>query len=123
MISMPKKRGGRDPKFSRTIGEKPHVGRRYVENGRVRIEWSEGGTKRRRSFGENSPQARSEADAALEEILIAGRRNTENEQRPDQDGNPTDQPHTVTAEALARSLALSLMDTADRIVEWIRPKE
>ena len=120
---MPKKRGGRDPKFSRTIGEKPHVGRRYVENGRVRIEWSEGGTRRRRSFGENSPEARSEADAALEEILIAGRRNTENEQRPDQDEDPIDQPNPVTAEALARSLALSLMDTADRIVEWIRPKE
>lgn len=120
---MPKKRGGRDPKFSRTIGDKPHVGRRYVENGRVRIEWSEGGTRRRRSFGENSPEARSEADAALEEILSTGRRDTENEQRPDQDATPTDQPKPVTVEAFARSLALSLMDTADRIAEWIRPEK
>ncbi len=120
---MRKKRGGRDPKFSRTIGEKPHVGRRYVENGRVRIEWSEGGTRRRRSFGENSPEARSEADAALEEILTAMRRNTDKEQRPDQDEKPTDRPKPVTIEAFARSLALSLMDTADRIAEWIRPEK
>ena len=120
---MPKKRSGRDPKFSRTIGEKPNVGRRYVENGRVRIEWSEGGTRRRRSFGENSPEARSEADAALEEILITGQHDTENEQRPNQDEVPTDQPIPVTAETFARSLALSLMDTADRIADWIRPKE
>lgn len=120
---MPKKRGGRDPKFSHTIGEKPHVGRRYVENGRVRIEWSEGGTRRRRSFGENSPEARSEADAALEEILDKERRNTENVRRPDQDEESTGQPKPVTAEALARSLVLSLMDTADRVAEWIRPEQ
>lgn len=109
--------------MSRTIGQEPHVGRRYVENGWVRIEWSEGGTRRRRSVGANSPEARSEADAALAEILDKERRNTENVRRPDQDEESTGQPKPVTVEALARSLALSLMDTADRIAEWIRPEK
>ena len=66
---MAKKTPGRQSKYTRTVGEKPNQGRRYVENGRVRIEWHEDGKRRRRSFGENTAKARGEADAALDEML------------------------------------------------------
>ena len=120
---MTKKRPGRDPKHSRTFGEKPHVGRRYVEDGRVRIEWRAAGKRRRRSFGDNSPQARDEADAALEEILTQMQRNTSGQNRPDDESEPDAQREPVTVEAVLRSLALSVMDSADRVAEWIRPQK
>ena len=120
---MAKKQQGREAGSSRTIGEKPHAGRRYVENGRVRIEWYENGKRRRKSFGEDSPKARSKADTALEEILTQMRDATGEERRSAEKGEPAAEPETVTAEALARSLALSLMDTADRMAEWLRPEK
>ena len=120
---MAKKRSGRDPKYSRTCEEKPHVGRRYVKNGRVRIEWQEDGKRRRRSFGDNSPEARDEADAALEEILKQMQRSTSGPKRPDDEPEPNAQREPVTVEAVLRSLALSVMDSADRVAEWIRPQK
>ena len=120
---MASKRPGRDPKYSRTFGEKPHVGRRYVENGRVRIEWQADGKRRRRSFGDNSPAARGEADAVLEEILEQMQRSTSGRQRSDHQPDPSARRESVTVEAMLRSLALSLMDSADRVAEWIRPEK
>ncbi len=120
---MADKRPGRDPKYSRTFGEKPHVGRRYVENGRVRIEWQEDGRRRRRSFGENSHETRNEADAVLEEILEQMQPSTSGQKRPDDEPKTGAQQEPLTVDAVLRSLALSVMDSADRIAEWIRPKK
>ncbi len=120
---MAKKRPDRDPKYSRTFGEKPHVGRRYVENGRVRIEWREDGRRRRRSFGDNSPEATGEADTILGEILEQMQHSTSGQQRPDAEPEPNARREPVTVEAVLRSLALSVMDSADRVAEWIRPEK
>ncbi len=59
----------RDPRYTRTIGEKPNQGRRYVENGKVRIEWSVDGKRRSRTIGDNGAGARNEADEELERLL------------------------------------------------------
>ena len=59
----------RDPRYTRAFGEKPHVGRRYVEADRVRIEWTEQGKRRRRTIGPNTPKTRKQADAHLKDIL------------------------------------------------------
>ena len=59
----------RDPRYTRTVGEKPNQGRRYVENGKVRIEWREDGKRRSRTIGDNSADTRREADEELERIL------------------------------------------------------
>lgn len=59
----------RDPRYTRTVGEKPNRGRRYVENGKVRIEWYEAGKRRSRTIGHNSAEARREADEELERLL------------------------------------------------------
>ncbi len=59
----------RDPRYTRTVGEKPNQGRRYVENGKVRIEWFEDDKRRSRTIGDNSADARREADEELERLL------------------------------------------------------
>ena len=59
----------RDPRYTRTVGEKPDLGRRYVENGKVKIEWYEGDKRRSKTIGENSPKTRREADEELERLL------------------------------------------------------
>jgi len=59
----------RDPRYTRTVGEKPDLGRRYVENGKVRIEWYEDGKRRSRTIGDNSAKTRKEADEELERLL------------------------------------------------------
>jgi len=59
----------RDPRYTRTIGEKPDLGRRYVENGKVKIEWYEGEKRRSRTIGDNSAKTRREADEELERLL------------------------------------------------------
>ncbi len=59
----------RDPRFTRAVGEKPNQGRRYVTNGKVRIEWTEDGRRRSRTIGPNGPKTRREADEELERIL------------------------------------------------------
>ena len=59
----------RDPRYTRTVGEKPNQGRRYVENGKVRIEWFEDDKRRSRTIGDNSAAARREADEELERLL------------------------------------------------------
>lgn len=119
----------RDPRYTRTLGEKPHEGRRYVEDGKVRIEWTEGGKRRRRTIGANTEANRERADAALTEKLA------------DQGGSmPAKTPakvptRTPTADATekapasdflhgltdtARDVALSLMDAADEMAAWLQ---
>ena len=100
---MAPKQRRRDPRYTRTVGEKPHSGRRYVEQGKVRIEWYENGKRRSRTIGENSADLRRKADFLLEEIL--GIR-----------AEPEDK-HSL--EETVRSVTLSLLDVADRAADWV----
>ncbi len=59
----------RDPRYTRTVGEKPDLGRRYVENGKVKIEWYEGDKRRSRTIGDNDAKTRRQADEELERLL------------------------------------------------------
>lgn len=59
----------RDPRYTRTVGEKPDQGRRYVENGKVKIEWFEEGKRRTRTIGDNDAATRRKADEELERLL------------------------------------------------------
>ena len=59
----------RDPRYTRTVGEKPDLGRRYVENGKVKIEWYEDDKRRSRTIGDNDAKTRREADEELERLL------------------------------------------------------
>jgi hypothetical protein len=59
----------RDPRYTRTVGEAPDLGRRYVENGKVKIEWYEDGKRRSRTIGDNDAKTRRKADEELEQML------------------------------------------------------
>ncbi len=119
---------GRDRRYSRTIGEPPFAGRRFVENGRVRIEWKEGGRRHRRSFGLNSVETRQRADAELEEILERMQNNADPHDQDAQDQQP---PETVQQEQeeqkplpplgdVLRDYALAALGVADSIADWVR---
>lgn len=103
----------RDPKYTRVFGEKPHIGRRYVEADRVRIEWTDQGKRRRRTIGPNTPKTRKQADARLEDILSS----LESSGR---DSDPSDQKvrPSISLPNPVRLGALALMDTADSMAEW-----
>jgi len=66
---MAAKKRTRDRRFSRKMGSEPNVGRRYVIDGKVRIEWLDDGKRRSRTIGDNSPEVRQRADEALAQIL------------------------------------------------------
>jgi hypothetical protein len=117
----------RDRRFSRTIGEKPFVGRRYVENGRVRIEWKQDGKRRRHTVGPNSAATRRQADAELEEILTQMQNNDEqhDQDQQDQQDQHDDQEEQEGRETLPpigdvlREYALAALRVADGIADWI----
>ncbi len=107
---MAAKKRTRDRRFSRKMGSEPNVGRRYVVDGKVKIEWLDDGKRRSRTIGENSPEVRQRADEALAEILQLS-----------EPGLPA-----LRADALAsyppleqalRRCALSILDVADAIVD------
>lgn len=100
---MASKQRRRDPRYTRTVGEKPHSGRRYVEQGKVRIEWYEDGKRRSRTIGENCADVRQKADSLLEEFL--GKR-----------AEPDEQP---SLEEAVRGVALSILDVADQVADWV----
>ena len=103
---MPTSRQGRDPRYTRTFGTPPHAGRRYVENGKVRIQWAEHGKRRTRTVGPNTAETRRRADAELEEIL--GLMPTDTKQT--EDAAPS------IPEAL-RQLVLAILDAADKLID------
>jgi hypothetical protein len=107
---MPSKKRTRDSRYTRTFGEKPRTGRRYVSDGKVKIEWHEEGKRRSRTIGENSPEVRRRADEALQEILevfepaaVPARRSL---------AAPPD-----SMEQALRALAVSILDVADQMAE------
>ena len=103
----------RDPRYSRTIGAKPHVGRRYVQNGRVMIQWTEDGKRHSRTMGANSAETRRRADAELEDILMRVRGAAG-------DAEPSEQAVPFSIEEALRTCALSLLDVADDVVERVQ---
>ena len=117
----------RDRRYSRTIGEKPLVGRRYVENGRVRIEWKEEGKRRRRTIGPNSAATRRKADAEIEEILGRMQNHDEQHDQEVQDQQPPDSEQQEQGEQqplpplgdVLRDFALAALGVADGIGEWV----
>lgn len=106
---MPTSRQGRDPRYTRTFGTPPHAGRRYVENGKVRIQWTEGGKRRTRTVGPNTAETRRRADAELEEILGLMPRDTKQAEGA-----------TLSIQQALRQLALAILDAADRLIDRLR---
>ncbi len=106
---------------TRTIGKKPHVGRRYVSDGKVRIEWREGGKRRSRTVGPNTAKVRAQADEMLEALVNPGRAS---EQRQSKRASPRQKrlsageqgAESPVGDAI-RAWAVALMDVADILVE------
>ena len=103
----------RDPRYTQAFGEKPHTGRRYVEAGRVRIEWTEQGKRRRRTIGPNTPKTRKQADARLRDILSSLESSGRDPDRSDEKVRPN-----ISLPDPVRRGMLALMDTADSLGEW-----
>ncbi|NIM51466.1 MAG: hypothetical protein GTN78_04330 [Gemmatimonadales bacterium] len=108
---MTAERGNRDRRHTRTIGAKPYVGRRFVENGKVRIQWTEQGKRRSKTVGSDSAETRRQADAELEEILERLRASAGEAEAPREEG-------LRSVEEAVRSWALALTDAADELADW-----
>jgi hypothetical protein len=106
---MPTRRQGRDPRYTRTFDGAPNSGRRYVENGKVRIQWTEEGKRRSRTVGQNSAETRRRADAELEEIL--GLMPSDPKQA---------EGATLSIQEALRQLALAILEAADRLIDRLR---
>ena len=110
-------RADRKRSASKTFGEKPFTGRRFVSNGKVRIEWMEGDRRRSRTIGPDSPATRAEADAEVERILSDLRAHD----GPDASASARPGRDDVSSVLAAlRVLALAILDTADRFIERLQ---
>jgi hypothetical protein len=109
---MATKKRTRDRRFSLKMGNEPNVGRRYVIDGKVRIEWFDDGKRRSRTIGENSPEVRQRADEALGEILQLS-----------EPGLPALRADNLGSfppvEQALRRCAASILDVADALVESV----
>ena len=107
-------RANRKRSASKTFGEKPFTGRRFVSNGKVRIEWMEEGRRRSRTIGPDSSETRAEADAEVERILAALRADA----GPDAAESTSEEADEIPSvlEAL-RLLALAILDAADDLID------
>jgi hypothetical protein len=110
---MPPKEAGRR-RHGRTFREGTARGRRYVENGRVRIEWREHGRRRRKTIGPDSADTRRRADAVLQDTLRGLSETDPAEPR----GRRSDATANTPSAAL-RALVIATLDTADAIADWI----
>ena len=63
----------RDPSQSKRIGAKPFSGRRFVEDGLVKIEWYPCGKRKTRTIGQNTAKTRKRADQILTDALEQAR--------------------------------------------------
>ena len=66
----------RDRRYGKVIGARPYSGRRYVRDGKVRIEWFAHGKRRTQTIGPNTAANRALADHILEEALAEVRTRT-----------------------------------------------
>ncbi len=112
----------RDSRYSRTVGEPPAVGRRYVVNDNVRIEWTEAGQRRSRTVGANTPANRKKADKLLEEIL-SPMTDEQTEKAEDTSGQTEESAAstemTFEIPQSLRDAAVRIMDAADDVADWI----
>ncbi|UCD24715.1 MAG: hypothetical protein JSW51_02015 [Gemmatimonadota bacterium] len=107
---MPSKKRTRESKYTKNFGTKPSTGRRYVLNGKVRIEWyDEEGKRRSRTIGDNTAEVRKHADEALEEILDVLEPKPMSPNAP----HPPD-----SMEQALRALGVSVLDFADLLAEY-----
>ena len=114
---------GRDHRYTKTIEQASFVGRRYVENGKVRVEWKESGKRRRRTIGSNTAETRRRADAILKEILASMQDHEERHEQEPQGQEPSDQETTPSQRPLGETLrdyALAAIGVADGIADWVR---
>ncbi len=114
--------GKRDPRYARTIGEPPALGRRYVIDDKVRIEWTEAGKRRSRSVGANTPANRKKADKLLEEILSP--MTDEQTEKAEDTGGRSEESAASTDQTFEipqslRDAAVRIMDAADDVADWI----
>lgn len=107
-------RANRKRSASKTFGDKPFTGRRFVTNGKVRIEWMEAGRRRSRTIGPDSPEARAEADAEVERILAALQADAGPEAAESAREEADEIPSVLEA---LRLLALAILDAADDLIE------
>lgn len=70
---MPQSRGGRSARHSHRVGTKPYSGRRFVQDGAVRVEWFPLGRRKILTIGPNTPANRTYADQVLEDALKRAR--------------------------------------------------
>lgn len=101
---MPKRR---DTKTTRTFHEGAATGRRFVDRGRVRIEWREGNRRKQRTIGKDDAETRRRADAQLVDILKGLDRK-----------EPV--PSASSIERELRDVALRLLDLADGLADGLR---
>lgn len=112
----------RDPRYTRTVGKKPNQGRRYVDNGKVRIEWHEDGKRRKRTIGDNSADTRRKADEELKRLLGLAGAGPDVEAEPDLDVDEDccEECFVVDVSWLVegfRANAEKIMDLADDLAE------
>lgn len=117
----------RDPRYTRTVGEAPDLGRRFVENGKVKIEWQEDGKHRSRTVGDNSAEVRRKADEELERLMGLAEVEPDAEGADEVPGEPDDIAEELEAECCEfdvswlidefRCRADALMDLADDLAE------
>ncbi len=112
----------RDPRYSRTVGEPPASGRRYVIDGKVRIEWTEDGKRRSRMVGANTPANRKKADELLREVVLP--MIDEQTEKAEDTGEKADESAASTEMNFEipqslRDAALRIVDAADELADWI----
>ena len=107
---MPK---GRDTKTTRTFHVGTATGRRFVDRGKVRIEWREGGRRRQRTIGKDNEETRREADAQLTAILEGLDR---------EESSPSPSSSSSLVERDLREVALRLLDLADGLADGLRAR-
>ena len=114
--------GKRDPRHARTVGEPPTVGRRYVRDGKVRIEWSEDGRRRSRTVGANTAANRKRADQLLQEILSTMTEEqtdkAESTDEASEDSSTATEMHFEFSQTI-HDAALRIMDAADNVADWL----
>jgi len=114
--------GKRDPRYSRTVGERSALGRRYVINGKVRIEWTEDGKRRSRTVGANTPANRKKADKLLREVLSPMiDKQTEKAEDASENADESADSSEMSFEIpqSLRDAAVRIMDAADDVADWI----
>ncbi|MEE8117130.1 MAG: hypothetical protein V3T28_08490 [Gemmatimonadales bacterium] len=109
----------RASRYTKTVGTAPHVGRRYVTRGKVRIVWTEQGKRRQRTIGPNSEAVRRQADEMLERTLAALRAAGATERSSPIPGPPPRPTDDTSLTDAIRAVAVALLDLADRLADRV----